>query len=223
MWRVRRTGAKTRASLFALIYGKSLRLDITSPNVSPMAALTLMGTDTEAIIQGINLVHEIWASFVEIGVATWLIYKELGPACAMPIALAVGAAPCRDVCASSLTLLAVTISAAFLMGVPIGKSQAAWILASQVRVTATSKTLGCVKSLRISGLNNMAFDMIRKLRVFEMAASMKFRLLLGASLILRMSTPYLSYGRNVADVCSHLGPSLESHPDVCDLGWRVQE
>lgn len=76
--------------MFTLIYHKSLRLDITSPNVTPIAALTLMASDTEAIIQGMNLSNEVWASLLEIGIATWLIYRELGPACAMPLALAVG-------------------------------------------------------------------------------------------------------------------------------------
>lgn len=90
MWRVRRTGAKLRGALFALIYEKSLRLDISSPNVSPMAGITLVGTDVQTIIGGINMMHEIWASMAEIAIATWLIYKELGPACAMPIALAAG-------------------------------------------------------------------------------------------------------------------------------------
>lgn len=90
MWRVRRTSVKIRGSLFALIYQKSLRLDITSPSVSPMAGITLIGTDTETIIGGMNMFHELWANLVEIAIATWLIYRELGPACAMPIALAVG-------------------------------------------------------------------------------------------------------------------------------------
>lgn len=55
-----------------------------------MAGITLIGTDTETIIGGMNMFHELWANLVEIAIATWLIYRELGPACAMPIALAVG-------------------------------------------------------------------------------------------------------------------------------------
>lgn len=90
MWRVRRTSAKLRGGLFALIYQKSLRLDISSPSVSPMAGITLIGTDVETVIGGMNMIHELWASMTEIAIATWLIYRELGPACAMPIALAAG-------------------------------------------------------------------------------------------------------------------------------------
>lgn len=68
---------------------------------------------------------------------------------------------------------------------PIGAAQAKWIQASQERVTATSKTLGSIKRLRISGLNDLAFKIIKDLRAKEMIASKKFRLLLGASLVLR--------------------------------------
>lgn len=61
-----------------------------SPNVTPTAALTLLGTDTETIIAGMNMFHEVWSSLAEIAIATWLISRELGAACAMPIAVAVG-------------------------------------------------------------------------------------------------------------------------------------
>jgi ATP-binding cassette, subfamily C (CFTR/MRP), member 1 len=72
------------------------------------------------------------------------------------------------------------------VAIPTGKAQALWTKASQDRVTATSKTLGSIKWLRISGLNDMAFSLIRKLRAREMEVSLRFRLLLGISMILRM-------------------------------------
>jgi ATP-binding cassette, subfamily C (CFTR/MRP), member 1 len=71
------------------------------------------------------------------------------------------------------------------IAIPTGAAQAAWIKASENRVTATSKALGGIKSLRISGLNTRAFDVIRNLRTEELACSKKFRILIGANLILR--------------------------------------
>jgi hypothetical protein len=76
------------------------------------------------------------------------------------------------------------IGASFL-AVPSGRSQAAWIKASEERVTATSKTLGSVKWLKISGLNDVAFQALQKLRIHELQVSRSYRLFLGASLILR--------------------------------------
>lgn len=79
-----------RGSTTALIYQKALRLDLTSPNVSPAGALTLVGTDSEQISQGVNQLHEIWGGLVEIGIGIYLIYRQLGAACAMPVALVFG-------------------------------------------------------------------------------------------------------------------------------------
>ncbi|PNP46855.1 hypothetical protein TGAMA5MH_01807 [Trichoderma gamsii] len=80
------------------------------------------------------------------------------------------------------------IGSGFLAG-PIGKHQAAWIAASQRRVTATSKALGSVKWLKISGLTDVAFNGIRRLRTQELAASTKFRLFLGITIVLSICTP----------------------------------
>jgi ATP-binding cassette subfamily C (CFTR/MRP) protein 1 len=71
------------------------------------------------------------------------------------------------------------------LAVPSGRSQAAWIKASEERVSATSRTLGSVKWLKISGLNDIAFKALQKLRIHELQVSRSYRLLLGASLVLR--------------------------------------
>jgi ATP-binding cassette, subfamily C (CFTR/MRP), member 1 len=79
-----------RGSIIALIYQKALKLDLTSPNVSLSAALTLVGTDSETIIQGIVQLHNVWGGLLEISIGIYLIYREIGAACAMPIMLAIG-------------------------------------------------------------------------------------------------------------------------------------
>jgi ATP-binding cassette, subfamily C (CFTR/MRP), member 1 len=85
-----RASTMMRGSLVSLIYQKSLRLDITSPSVSAEGALTLLGTDTETIGGGIVQLHDLWAGPLEIAVGIYLLYRELGAACAMPVAIAVG-------------------------------------------------------------------------------------------------------------------------------------
>jgi ATP-binding cassette, subfamily C (CFTR/MRP), member 1 len=117
-----------------------------------------------------NMIHELWASITEISIATWLIYRELGSACAMPIALAV-----------------VNLFTTVFIAIPTGKAQATWIEALQERVTATAKTINCIKRLRISGLNDLVFSIVRNLRTEELAKSTKFRYLIGGSLILSTS------------------------------------
>ncbi|KAJ0345222.1 hypothetical protein KNSL1_008611 [Colletotrichum chrysophilum] len=151
-WRTHRTAAMLRGSTTALIYQKALRLDLTSPNVSPAGALTLVGTDSEQISQGVNQLHEIWGGLVEIGIGIYLIYRQLGAACAMPVALVFG----TD------------------------------------RVTTTSKTLGSIKWLKVSGLNDVAFSVIQNLRSTELVVSKRYRVLLGISMMLMICTPIWS-------------------------------
>ncbi|KAK1450990.1 ABC transporter [Colletotrichum cuscutae] len=174
-WRNQRAASMTRGSTTALVYRKALRLDLTSPNVSPSGALTLVGTDSETISQGIMQLHEVWSGLLEIGIGMYLIYRQLGAACAMPVAL----------------VFVVLLATAFL-AVPTGKASAEWIKASQDRVSTTSKTLGNIKWLRISGLNDAAFSVIQKLRNVELEVSKRFRVLLGISMMFLICTPIWS-------------------------------
>ncbi|WYZ37828.1 hypothetical protein EsH8_II_001334 [Colletotrichum jinshuiense] len=174
-WRNQRVASMTRGSTTALVYRKALCLDLTSPKVSPSGALTLVGTDSETISQGITQLHETWGGILEIGIGIYLIYRQLGAACAMPVAL----------------VFVVLIATAFC-AIPTGKASAEWIKASQDRVSATSKTLGNIKWLKISGLNDAAFSVIRKLRGTELEVSRRFRILLGVSMMFLICTPIWS-------------------------------
>ena len=89
-WSVYRAATIMRGSVVSLIYQKALRLDLASPSGSPEGALTLVSTDAEVITHGIIHLHELWASLVEIAVGSYLIYREAGASCAMPLALAIG-------------------------------------------------------------------------------------------------------------------------------------
>ncbi|KAF7552267.1 hypothetical protein G7Z17_g4442 [Cylindrodendrum hubeiense] len=166
-WRVSRVSTKLRGGIMALIFQESLKLDVTSPDISSTGAITLLNTDANNMIEAIHMIHEIWANCAEIGIAIYLVKREMGAACAMPIALA-----------ASLMFIAIFIA------VPSGTAQAAWIQASQERVTATSKTLSSVKWLKVSGLSDVTFAVIRRMRVRELKISMTYRILLGVTLIL---------------------------------------
>lgn len=79
-----------RGSVVGLIYQQSLSLDLTSPGVTPSAALTLVSTDTDTIVMAMYQFHEVWGAFLEIAVAIYLIWRQMGAACAMPIVCAIG-------------------------------------------------------------------------------------------------------------------------------------
>ncbi|KAK2061509.1 hypothetical protein LY76DRAFT_672896, partial [Colletotrichum caudatum] len=165
-WRNQRTASITRGSTTALVYRKAPRLDLSSPNVSPSGALTLVGTDAETISHGITHLHEVWGGLLEIGIGVYLIYRQLGAACAMPVVLV-------------FVVLFITAFFAILTD----KALAEWIKASQDRVSTTSKTLGSIKWLKISGHNGVAFSVIQEPRFTELDVSRRFGVLLGVSMI----------------------------------------
>jgi ATP-binding cassette, subfamily C (CFTR/MRP), member 1 len=76
-----------RGSLVSSIYHKTTEISITALDNS--AAVTLMSTDIERIELGIRLTHELWANLIQVGLATWLLQRELGLACIVPIVIAV--------------------------------------------------------------------------------------------------------------------------------------
>lgn len=76
-----------RGTLVSSIYYKTTEISITALDNS--AAVTLMSTDVERIEVGLRVTHELWANIIQVGLATWLLQRELGLACLVPIVVAV--------------------------------------------------------------------------------------------------------------------------------------
>jgi ATP-binding cassette, subfamily C (CFTR/MRP), member 1 len=76
-----------RGGLVSLLYGKTAQLSITA--VDPSSSMILMSADIERITTGWQTFNEIWASLFEIGLAIYLLERQLGSACGVPLAVAV--------------------------------------------------------------------------------------------------------------------------------------
>lgn len=77
-----------RGSLVTAIYRKTTEISLTALDNS--AAVTLMSADVERIILGLRLMHEFWANLLQVGIATFLLQRQLGVACVAPISISVG-------------------------------------------------------------------------------------------------------------------------------------
>jgi ATP-binding cassette, subfamily C (CFTR/MRP), member 1 len=77
-----------RGGLISMLYGKATDINLT--DVDPASSLTLMSADVERIVQGMQTGHEIWANTVEAILAIYLLGRQLGAACAVPVGVAVG-------------------------------------------------------------------------------------------------------------------------------------
>lgn len=70
-----------------MLFDKSTDLKIT--DADPASAMTLMSADIERIVTGWQGMHELWASMIEIALAIFLLEQQLGPACVVPIVVAI--------------------------------------------------------------------------------------------------------------------------------------
>ncbi|RAH75408.1 putative ABC multidrug transporter [Aspergillus aculeatinus CBS 121060] len=122
------------------------------------AALTLMSTDMERIRMGLRFVHETWASLIQAGLATWMLYRQLGVVFIAPVGVVV-------VCFVGLGVL-INFT---------GDSQRSWMSGVQKRVGLTATVIASIKALKISGLTGPVAEYVQQLRVDELAAGARYR------------------------------------------------
>lgn len=77
-----------RAGLISAIYEQTIHL--TSNDMRDSAALTLMGTDVERIVSGLRMLHETWASTIEVALALYLLERQVLLACLVPALISLG-------------------------------------------------------------------------------------------------------------------------------------
>jgi ATP-binding cassette, subfamily C (CFTR/MRP), member 1 len=148
-----------RGGLVSMLYGKTT--EVSSTAVDATASLTLMNADIERIYTGWQTMHEIWANTIEIGIAMFLLERQLGIACTIPIGVAL------------ISLLGSLGATSLVMA-----RQALWLQAIERRIGATSAALAAMKGVKMCGLTDSLLKNLHQLRVDEMRIARKFRLLL---------------------------------------------
>ncbi|XRM42747.1 hypothetical protein ABZX51_005956 [Aspergillus tubingensis] len=159
-WRqTNRFNTKVRSGLISMVYTQTTRLKAS--DIKDSAAITLMGTDVERIVQSQKTIHETWASVLEVGIAIWLLERQLLVACVVPAIIAIG-----------------SVLAIGPISTRSGQAQKEWIERVQARVTATSSMLRDIKSVKMLGLSRVLLNTISELRKIELKISERFRKLL---------------------------------------------
>lgn len=72
-----------RGGLIGLVCSESLK--VSTATASESGILTLTGPDVNVISGAFEDVHELWVNPIEIGLATWLLARQLGAGCVGPI------------------------------------------------------------------------------------------------------------------------------------------
>ena len=76
-----------RGGMISMLYNKATEINLA--DVDTASSLTLMSADIERIVTGMQTAHEIWSNAVEVGLAIFLLQRQLGAACAIPIGVAI--------------------------------------------------------------------------------------------------------------------------------------
>lgn len=123
-----------RGSLVTAIYRKTTEISLTALDNS--AAVTLMSTDVERIVNGLKMMHEFWADLVQVSISTYLLQRNLGVACVAPIAVSIGRFRLtpwfiNDTLANSNLVSAI---GTFCLSSTAGEKQADWMKHIQQRV-----------------------------------------------------------------------------------------
>ncbi|KAK6510125.1 hypothetical protein TWF481_004839 [Arthrobotrys musiformis] len=181
--------AMLRGILMSAVYHKTTQLSIIGSNTAD--SVTLMSGDVENLVRGLREIHELWAALVQIGIATWLLARQLGLACIGP--------------------LIVCFASAFIMGATSGRAkkyQLQWMAEVQKRTGITSAVMSSLKGIKMLGLSKKLTDLVQKLRVDEVTASKNFRLLAVYSSTLAYFPMMLS---PVVTFAIYLGVALRNH------------
>jgi hypothetical protein len=80
-----------RGGLVAMLYSKTT--DLRASAIEPSASVILMSADIERITTGWERIHELWANLIEIALAIYLLQRQLGVACTVPVAVTICKSP----------------------------------------------------------------------------------------------------------------------------------
>ncbi|GAQ10891.1 hypothetical protein ALT_8212 [Aspergillus lentulus] len=164
-----RTITMVRGGVVSMIYNKASRLGVK--DADPAASLTLMSADIERIVQGWQTIHDIWGNAAEIALAIYLLERELGVACVVPVGVAL------------VALIGCLIALSFVMA-----RQAVWLEAIERRISSTASMLGSMKGIKMLGLKSAIMKSLHGLRLEELDISKRFRRLLVWNMALGWTT-----------------------------------
>lgn len=148
--------AMARGCLVSAVYDKTTESQILAGDDA--AAITLMSTDIERVMGGMEYMHDMWANVLEVGLGCWLLQRKLGFAFMSPVTVI-------TVC--GLAMVWISSAAA--------KSQAAWMARIQLRVGMTSKVITHIRQVKISGITEPVQSFIEALRMDELSVGNQFR------------------------------------------------
>ena len=150
--------AKVRSCLGTAIYHKTVHNDVADEKNS--SALTLMNSDVLRIQGGITEFHDCWVSIIEIGVASWLLQRQIGLVFLSPIGI-----------------VTVCLGLTFTVAGFAGKRQRRFMTLLEKRVALSSAIIPSLLAIKMSALDSQFGRLIQTSREKEINSARRFRVL----------------------------------------------
>lgn len=167
-----------RGALVPMIYSKLLKFE--GDGARTTNAYTLMITDVEKIVDNGWRLLQFWSCLLQMGIGTYLLYRQLGGVCCVPILVIF----CEQRISMNLVLRYRTHRAPYIVtfilvafaGSKVPRHQASWFKAIERRTDLTAYILGSLQSVKLLGLSGSMEESIQGKRDDELHASRSFRI-----------------------------------------------
>lgn len=168
-----------RGVIISEIFKKTLA--ISQSEAKDLASATLMSTDIEGISLGLRVVHDIFATIIEVGIGIYLLTTVVGKASFLIIFPTIGKRLpfplfCQLIYSCTNMQLGSAV-AAFEIGRRLAPALIAWNKEIQNRVSTTSSLLSQVKNIKMIGLKPVVTGVVQELRETEIEYSKRFRVI----------------------------------------------
>lgn len=154
-----------RGALSSCIYRKATQARRCATD--DLAALTLMSADVEYIQAAFSGFSDTGSAALQVALSAWLLSRQLGVAVVGPIVTIV------------LSIFVLAVISTFS-----GKMQEKWMEKLQNRIGLTANAISNMKHLKISGLSAPVEALVQRLRLVELRAGEKFRLVMLCTVVM---------------------------------------
>ncbi|GAC95681.1 ABC transporter [Pseudozyma hubeiensis SY62] len=148
------SACRVRRTLVSIIYQKFLRLNHDAAHSTGAGgATTLISADMERVCNGLVLIHEFWASLLQIGIALWLAYDQISYAFLVPVVMTV-----------------ISIGVTTYISNRMRSIVVRWTKAMQIRVKTVTHVMNNITSIKLSSRFSTITRQLSMLRKAELAA-----------------------------------------------------
>lgn len=170
-----RVGIKVRTAVLMAIYKKAIRIDSSYYKKHPIGQVTnLMSVDVQRLQDVISFLHAVWYSFLQIVLAMYFLWRQLGPSCLAGVFMII----------LSIPLTAVTASW-------MGKLQKQLMEAKDKRVDVNQETVTNMKVVKLQAWEVPFKERIIKLRSYELRRLLMYYIGQSCTQLLWSSVPLI--------------------------------